>query len=300
MRQTSGGSLLAEVKGQLRRFGLRARKGLGQHFLIDEGVVENVISAAELSSDDTVVEVGPGLGLLTRELARRAGQVFAIELDSRFASILKQSLAPSPRVEVIEADVLQVDLAGLVGERKGSSLSGGSPFPAYKVVANLPYYVASPILRHFLEAQLKPCLMVLMLQKEVGEAIVSGPGGMSLLSVSVQFYGKPTIISHVPAQSFYPQPKVDSVILRIDVYPGPVVEVGDVAGFFDMVRAGFSAPRKQLGNSLPQGLGLSVKEASRLLEGAGVDHHRRAETLSLDEWGRLWRMFACNKSEAPC
>jgi len=268
---------LTEARKILRGFGLRAKKGLGQHFLVDEGVLRHIVSAAEISPNDTVIEVGPGLGILTKELAKQAGQVIAVELDARFVSLLNQTLLPFSNVSLINADVLQVDLVGLVEGQKGG----------YKVVANLPYYIASPVLRRFLEASPQPRLMVVMVQKEVGEAIVAQPGQMSLLSVSVQFYGKPTIVGYVPAQSFYPPPKVDSVILRIDPYPQPVVEVADVATFFEVVRAGFSAPRKQLHNSLAQGLRIPVREAARLLEISGIDPKRRAETLTLNEWAAV-------------
>jgi 16S rRNA (adenine1518-N6/adenine1519-N6)-dimethyltransferase len=161
----------------------------------------------------------------------------------------------------------------------------------YKVVANLPYYIAAPILRHFLEASLKPSLMVVMVQKEVGQSIAAAPGDMSILGISVQLYGKPTIVDYVPAQSFYPQPKVDSAIVRIDVYPKPAVEVADIAGFFEIVKAGFSAPRKQIRNSLTLGLQVTSAEVVELLEQADIAPKRRPETLSLEEWAKLYRAF---------
>ncbi|MDH5696511.1 MAG: 16S rRNA (adenine(1518)-N(6)/adenine(1519)-N(6))-dimethyltransferase RsmA, partial [Dehalococcoidia bacterium] len=162
---------------------------------------------------------------------------------------------------------------------------------SYKVVANLPYYITSPVLRHFLEASNKPRIMIVMVQKEVAEAIVARPGQMSLLSVSVQFYGEPRIISYVPAKSFYPAPEVDSAILRIDLYPQPAVTVTDEGSFFELVRAGFTAPRKQIGNSLAQGLGLAKGEVLSLLERASIVPRRRAETLTLGEWAQLWQLF---------
>ncbi|MFC1968712.1 16S rRNA (adenine(1518)-N(6)/adenine(1519)-N(6))-dimethyltransferase RsmA [Chloroflexota bacterium] len=284
-------SPLTEAKRLLRQGGLHAKKGLGQHFLIDEVALQRIVSAAELNTGDTVVEVGPGLGILTRELARQAGQVIAIELDARIVSLLKQTLIPFSNVNIINADILRVDLAGLLGKQENS----------YKVIANLPYYITSPILRHFLETSSRPCLMIVMVQKEVGEVIVAGPGKMSLLSISVQFYGKPAIVGHVPARSFYPPPKVDSVILRIDPYSQPVVSVADEASFFETVQAGFTAPRKQLHNSLAQGLGMPTKEVAPLLENAGIHPQRRAETLSLEEWERVRAAFAQAKtSECSC
>jgi 16S rRNA (adenine1518-N6/adenine1519-N6)-dimethyltransferase len=276
------GSLLAQTKRLLRQFDLQARKGLGQHFLIDGEVLRLIASAAELAPADVIVEVGPGLGILTRELAGQAGRVIAIELDNKLAALLKQTLASFNNVTIINDDVLKLEPEDLL---KGQAATG------YKVVANLPYYIASPVLRHFLEARAKPEMMIVMVQKEVAEAIVAKAGDMSLLSVSVQFYGKPRIISHVPARCFYPAPKVDSALLRIDLYPQPAVAVSDESSFFDLVRAGFAAPRKQMVNSLAQGLGRDKTEILPLLERADIASQRRAETLTLEEWARLWRIF---------
>jgi 16S rRNA (adenine1518-N6/adenine1519-N6)-dimethyltransferase len=281
-------SLLGPTKRLLRRLDLRARKGLGQHFLVDEGLLKTIAEAAELSRSDVVVEVGPGLGVLTAELSRRAGWVVAVELDAALATALKQTLAAAGNVSVVNEDILGTDPAALL---KQAPLSSGIP-PGYKVVANLPYYITAAVLRHFLETSLKPGLMVVMVQKEVAEAIVAKAGRMSLLSISVHFYGKPEIVSYVPARCFYPAPEVDSAILRIAPYPRPAVAVTDVAGFFRLVRAGFAAPRKQLANSLAQGLGADKAGVLPLLEGAGIAPERRAETLALEEWVKLWREFS--------
>jgi len=269
-----------DAKSQLHRLGARAKKGLGQHFLVDRSVLDKIVSAAELEPSDTVIEVGPGLGILTEELVKKAGKVIAVEVDSKLASSLEKKLSKSPQLTVLNADVLQLDPRELLEGRRN-----------YKVVANLPYYIAAPILRHFLEASLKPSLMVVMVQKEVGQSIAAAPGDMSILGISVQLYGKPTIVDYVPAQSFYPQPKVDSAIVRIDVYPRPSVEVSDIAGFFEIVKAGFSAPRKQIRNSLALGLQVTSAEAEELLEQADIAPKRRPETLSLEEWAKLYRAF---------
>jgi len=271
----------------LRRFGLRAKKGLGQHFLIDEEVLGLILSTAQLTRQDVVLEVGPGLGVLTRELAKRAGWVVAIELDDKLADILKQSLSSFKNLTIINEDVLRVEPAALLREAKVEK-----PSESYKVVANLPYYITSPVLRHFLEAKVKPQLMVVMVQKELAEEIVAKPGRMSLLSVSVQLYGEPTIAGYVPAQSFYPAPEVDSALLKVVPYSRPPVDISDMEGFFALVRAGFSAARKQLANSLAQGLGISKAEVLSLLEKAKIVPQRRAETLSLEEWARLWRVYS--------
>lgn len=282
---------MAQTRGLLRRFGLRARKGLGQHFLIDEEVLKLITSAAGLTPTDVIMEIGPGLGVLTQELARQAGWVITIELDNKLAAILKQTLAAFNNVTIINEDVLQIDPQALLQEQRESFPPAiSSPFN-YKVVANLPYYITSPVLRHFLEASLKPQIMVVMVQKEVAEAIVAEPGEMSVLSISVQFYGQPEIVSRVPARCFYPAPEVDSAILKVTLYPKPAVDVADTVGFFRLVRAGFTTPRKQLCNSLTQGLGWPKAEVLSLLEKADIAQQRRAETLALDEWAQLWQVF---------
>jgi len=280
----------------LRRFDLRARKGLGQHFLVDEEVLKLITVAAELTPTDIVMEIGPGLGVLTRELAKQAGWVLAIELDNKLASILKQTLASSGNVIIINEDVLGIDPAALLQEQSPPEVSGSL---SYKVVANLPYYITSPVLRHFLEASVKPQIIVVMVQKEVAEEITAKPGRMSLLSVSVQLYGEPTIIGYVPARCFYPAPGVDSAILRIALYSQPAVEIADKESFFALVRAGFSASRKQIANSLAQGLGLPKAEVLSLLEETGIVPQRRAETLTLEEWARLWQVFT-RAGESAC
>jgi 16S rRNA (adenine1518-N6/adenine1519-N6)-dimethyltransferase len=279
-------SLLVQTKRRLRQAGLKARKGLGQHFLVDGEVLEFITSAAGLSPDDLVVEVGPGLGILTEALAKKAGGVIAIELDDRLAALLKKTLASFKNVTIVNDDVLNIEPEELLKRQKS---------PLYKVVANLPYYITSPVLRHFLTASAKPGVMVVMVQQEVAEAIAAQPGDMSLLSVSVQFYGRPEIVRRVPAQAFYPAPEVGSALLRIELYPEPAVAV-DEGGFFELVRAGFSAPRKQIGNSLSQGLGLPKEGVLPLLEKAEIDWQRRAETLTLEEWARLWRVFEEKKA----
>jgi len=275
----------------LRQFGFKPKKSLGQHFLIDEAVLERILSAAELSPGDIAVEVGPGLGILTEGLARRGAKVIAVELDSKLASLLKKRLAAFPDVKIVHADILKVSPGQLLQDNlPASELARG-----YKVIANLPYYITSPVLRHFLEGEFRPSRMVVMVQKEVGEAIAATPGKMSLLSVKTQFYSKPAIVSCVPAASFYPPPKVDSVILRLDVYSRPpLIKSGvcDVAGFFDIVVHGFSAPRKQLRNSLAHSLKMPPDQVASLLEKAGIEAKRRAETLSLEEWRELWKIFA--------
>lgn len=284
-------SPLSHARKLLRRFGLRPKKRWGQHFLIDTGVLHHIVSAADLSPPDTVVEVGPGLGVLTEQLVQRAGRVFSIELDSALAAALSHAFAGYTNLRVINANVLDIE---------PHTLFPNDASPKYKVVANIPYYITAPILRHFLEAPLKPQLMVVMVQKEVAQSIVAVRGEMSLLSVAVQFYSRPTVVRYISARSFYPAPKVESALLRIEVYPKPAVDVADPSAFFQTVRAGFSAPRKQLRNALAQGLSISPDEAKILLERAGMDPRQRAETLSLEEWAALHRSVRAEPSKSPC
>jgi len=243
-------------------------------------VLQTILNTADITRNDTVLEIGPGLGVLTRDLASRAGQLFTVELDASLAKMLCHSLGQTENVTVVNDDILKINPAKLIGGGAGYS-------PNYKVVANLPYYITSAVLRHLLEASLRPGVIIVMVQKEVAQVISAAPGDMSLLSVSVQFYGKPEIISDVPAGAFLPPPEVDSAILKITVYPEPAVSVPNKAAFFNLVRAGFSTARKQLANSLSRGLGIPKAEAISLLERARIDRTRRAETLTLKEWAEL-------------
>lgn len=288
-------SLLTQTRGLLRQFELHARKGLGQHFLVDDSVLKTIVQAAELTPADVALEIGPGLGVLTKELAAKAGWVIAIELDDKLAAMLRETLAPFQNVSIINEDALNIEPLDLIRQEKVKfPLTIANPLN-YKLVANLPYYITSAVLRHFCEARLKPQVMVVMVQKEVARAIVAKPGDMSILSISIQFYGKPEIVRYVPARSFYPAPEVDSALLKITMYPQPIVPMTDEKGFFEVVRAGFCAARKQLANSLAQGLSLPKAESLSLLDKAGIEPKRRAETLTLDEWARLWKVFQGRK-----
>ena len=231
-----------ESRGLLRRYKLRARKSLGQHFVTDRRVLAKIAGAAELTPRDLVIEVGPGLGALTEVLASSLGHVVAVELDSALVFLLRQELARFSNLTIVNADILTLEPAELLCRYGPAEIREGDSPPGYKVVANLPYNVAAPVLRHFLEASHKPTRMVVMVQKEVGQTIVAGPGRMGLLSLSVQVYGKPSIVAKVPSDSFYPRPKVDSVVVAIDIYEEPVV--ADIEGFFRVAKAGFSAPPK--------------------------------------------------------
>ncbi len=279
--------LLEQTRKLLRRYNIRAKKGLGQNFLVDDNVLEAIIKAAELKPADTVIEVGPGLGLMTGELAKRAGWVIAIELDNQLVDILNETLQYE-NIVVLNEDVLGTNPASLL---QGRAPGFPPEFSSYKVVANLPYYITQPVIRHFLEAPVKPEMMVIMVQKEVADVICAKPGERSVLSIAVQFYGCPSIVVKVSAASFFPEPDVDSAVVKIDVYKEPPVVVDNVEGFFKLVRAGFKAARKQAANSLSQGLGLPKPAIQQMLSKASIDPQRRAETFTLEEWAELWRVF---------
>ncbi len=258
----------------LQRYGLQPRKGLGQNFLVEEGALHRIVAAADLTQTDSVLEIGPGLGALTRHLAAAAGRVVAVELDDRLIPVLAEELGRVSNVELVEGDILGLDPAALMGG-------------PYKVVANLPYYITAAVLRHLLESTPRPELMVLTVQQEVAERLTAQPGEMSLLAISVQYYGRVRQVARIKAGSFYPRPEVDSAVVRVDLDRGPSLTGVDEGRFFSVVRAGFSQKRKQLRNSLRAGLGIPAEEVEAALAAAGIDPRRRAETLSLDEWGRL-------------
>ena len=259
----------------------RPRKSLGQHFLQDDSVLDRIVEAADLTSDDTVLEVGPGLGALTRRLVQRAGRVVTIELDTLLAATLPARLGNPTNLTSIAGDARSADIAALVGL--------DAPF---KMLANLPYYAANPIIRRFLEISPQPQSMVVMVQGEVAQNMVAEPGQMGILSVSVQYYAKATLVCYVPPQAFRPPPKVNSAVVKLEPYSQPPAVVANPQAFFDLVRAGFSAPRKQLRNSLSHGLGEATDSTADLLESADLDARRRAETLTLEEWTKLYNCWS--------
>ena len=273
-----------DVRRLLDQWDLRPSKGLGQNFLVDRTVLDRVVAAAELTPDDVVLEIGAGLGTLTRRLAQDAGHVVAVELDQRLMPVLQSVLADLDHVTLVQGDILALDPAALIGE---VSIQQPATSNQYKVVANLPYYITSAVLRHLLEASLKPHRMVLTVQREVAERIVAKPGQMSLLAVSVQFYGRPRLLFRIRPGSFYPSPGVESAVLRVDLYATPLLDVEDTAAFFRVVRAGFAQRRKQLRNALAAGLGRSPEAVVARLREVGVDPRRRAQALNLEEWARV-------------
>jgi|SRR5665648_69647 len=267
------------VPALLRQHQLRPRKSLGQNFLIDNQALEKVVDAAEITKNDQVLEIGAGLGSLTRFLAMAANQVVAVELDKHLIPLLKTVLAQETNIEVICGDILDLDPSRLMHQ------------DGYLVVANIPYYITSAIIRHLLEAAHKPRRMVLTIQEEVAKRICAKPGDLSLLALSVQVFGQAKIVASIPAGAFYPPPKVDSSVIKIDLYEKPVIPAGNLDSFFQLAKAGFSQKRKMLRNSLSAGLGWPVNQTQNLLMSCEIDPTRRAETISLTEWKIITEVF---------
>jgi 16S rRNA (adenine1518-N6/adenine1519-N6)-dimethyltransferase len=255
---------------------MRPNKSFGQNFLVDRAVLQQIVEAAELEQDEQVLEVGAGTGVLTRELARVARRVVAVELEQDMLTLLAKTTQDFTNIEIIARNLLYLDPQEVFGQER------------YKLVANLPYYITAPTFRHFLENANAPRLLVVMVQYEVAQRIVAAPGDLSMMGVSVQFYGQPRIIARVPARSFYPAPKVDSAILRVDVYEKAPLTPQERDSFFRVVQAGFSERRKQVHNSLAHGLHRKDEIIREWLTAAGIEANRRAETLSIEEWLRLW------------
>ena len=261
----------------------RLRKGLGQHWLVDRRVLGRIARAAGIGPEDTVIEVGAGSGLLTSLLAQRSARLIAVEVDSELAAGLRERFRDRENVCVLEADVLSVGPEEIL-ERGG----GGLP---YVVAGNLPYFIGSAIVRHFLAARAQPLRLLVTLQAEVARSMAAAPGEMTFLSVEVQYYAEPRLLFEVAPSAFRPPPKVRSAVLRLDVREGTAVEVDDREGFFRLVQAGFAARRKQLRNALAIGLGCRAGEAEAVLLEAGIDPGRRAQTLTLQEWAGLYRAY---------
>lgn len=264
----------------LRQYGLRADKRLGQNFLQDPHALQKIVAAAEVLPTDSVLEIGPGLGSLTRYLAAIAQTVVAVELDERLFPALEAVIAPYRNVQLVHGDILGLQTSDLLRHA------------GYLVIANIPYYITSAVIRHLLESDLKPRRIVLTLQKDVAARICARPGEMSLLALSVQVYGQPSIAAHIPASAFYPTPQVDSAVLKIEIYAAPLIQASLLPLFFQLIKAGFSQKRKTLRNALSAGLRRPALEIESLLRSVGIEPKRRAETLSLEEWGKLSERLA--------
>ena len=263
------------VPDLLRRHNMSPQKSLGQNFLADHNALLKVVRDADVSQDDNVLEIGAGVGNLTRLLAVQAKQVTAVEIDKGLFPILEEVTRPFDNIRLVKGDILELSLESLFNE------------DGYLVVANIPYYITSVVIRHLLEAQVRPARIVLTIQREVAERIVNKDKKMSLLSLSVQVYGDARIGSHIPASCFYPEPNVDSTVLIIDVYPQPKLSAEGIKTLFNLAHAAFNQKRKMLRGSLSPLLGKNKQAAAALLEKAEIDPRRRPEALTLEDWIRL-------------
>jgi 16S rRNA (adenine1518-N6/adenine1519-N6)-dimethyltransferase len=272
-------------------------KSLGQNFLVDPVHRARIVAAADLVREDVVLEIGPGDGSLTSLIAAQAGRVVAIELDQRLIPALRERFVSQPHVSVLHGDILAVDIGAAMRpcgvEPTGEASVDGDAGATFKVVANLPYYITAAVIRRLLELPQPPGLLVLTVQREVAERIVADPPDMSLLAVSVQYYCDARIVDRIPAGAFRPPPKVESATVRLLRRRDPLFPHVPAGDFFKMVRAGFCQPRKQLRNSLVRGMGTTPERVTAWLQSAGVSPQRRAETLTLEEWGRLCEVAAC-------
>lgn len=260
------------VSNILKRYDLKPDKSLGQNFLTDPNILDKIVQIAGVTASDTVLEIGAGLGHLTSHLARSARAVTAVELDGRFMPILSERLAPYDNVTLVEGDILQLESTDLVQE------------DSYLVVANIPYYITSRIIRKLLESAIRPRQIILTIQYEVAQRVCAGTGKLSLLALSVLMYGTPRLEMRIPAGSFFPPPKVDSAVISIDLHPAPLLPSPQRDTFFTLIKAGFLHKRKTLRNSLSKGLGWSPGKTEKLLASGNIDPSRRAESLTIQEW----------------
>ena len=266
------------IKELFKEYGIRPNKRLGQNFLTDQNILAKIVKAANLNQNDTILEIGPGLGTLTKELVQRVKKVIAVEKDRKLADLLKETLKDCQNLEIITADI--------------RDMIDKLPLNSFKIVANLPYYITSPTIRMFLESKNQPQEMILMVQKEVGARICANPPKMSLLAISVQFYAQPKIAFWVPKESFWPQPKVDSSLIKIQNIKKP--KGIDIEKFFRIVRAGFSSPRKQLANNLSSGLNLDRDVIKKALIESNLDIQIRAQDVEIEDWKSIQKHLFSN------
>lgn len=262
----------------LQKYDIRPKKSLGQNFLWDPNILQQITRSAELPPGAQVLEIGAGAGTLTRHLAAEAERVVAVEIDQRMSALL-QEVVHAENVEIVIGDMLKMDPEAL-GLKDG-----------YHVVANIPYYITSSLFRHLLEAKIRPSRMVLTLQYEVAQRICELPGNLNLLALSVQLYGHPRVISRIPAGAFYPRPKVDSAVLRVDLHPQPRINPQQISLFFSLAKAGFMQKRKKIRNSLAAGMHLPADAVENLLVLAGIDPGNRAQALDFQDWSRLVQIW---------
>jgi 16S rRNA (adenine1518-N6/adenine1519-N6)-dimethyltransferase len=273
------------LPSMLKDYGLKPQKGLGQNFLVDELYLERIVQAGGVEKSDTVLEIGAGLGSLTRYLASSAGEVVAVEIDKNLFPALKKVTKPFENVRLVQGDFMELEIKELVKA------------DGYKVVANIPYYLTSNLIRRLMESRVRPKLTVLTVQKEVAQRICAGPGKLSLLALSVQVYGKPKIAFFIPKGAFFPVPQVDSATLVIEYFSQPRIPEERMDHFFLLAKAGFAQKRKMLHNALAGAPDINHQQAQEMLTQAGIEAERRAQTVSIEEWGALTALYSEYRSK---
>lgn len=278
MEKLSSPTVIREI---MNKYDFRFSKKLGQNFLIDENIINKIMNGAEITHEDNVLEIGPGIGAMTQLLAEKAKKVVAVEIDSKLIPILNDVLSQYENTKVIHSDILKLPLKEMIKDQFGES--------KIKVVANLPYYITTSIIMTFLENDLPVESITVMIQKEVAQRIQANPGGKDYgaLSIAAQFYSDPVIVTDVPKTVFIPQPKVDSSVIKMLILDEPKVKVKDKKMFFKVVRAAFNMRRKTLSNALSNGLGINKEEINIILNRCNIDPIRRGETLSIEEFALL-------------
>ncbi len=265
-------------KATLNQYGLSPKKALGQNFLYDDQILAQITTAAEINPDDVVLEIGPGIGALTKHLSVVSGKVIAVEIDGRLMPILEDQLDSYKNVEIVQADILKLPLRVYVAD-------------GFKVVANIPYYMTGILLRHILSGDRRPSMVVITIQRQVADRLTAKPGQMSLLSTTAQYYGDIEVLFGIKAGSFWPRPEVDSAVVRIRIHPGPLLNKDEEESFFRLVKIGYSQKRKQLQKNF-RALGYPSSKLYKILSEANIDGRRRAQSLSIEEWMELTRALS--------
>ncbi len=273
------------VKSIREKYGLQLSKSLGQNFITDRNILEKIIEGAGVEDGDLVIEIGPGIGVLTAELAERASFVTAVEIDGRLIPILKETLSEYDNIRIVNQDILKTDLGRIIEESRQEGRFTGK----VHIIGNLPYYITTPIIMKLLEEQIPADSITVMMQKEVADRIRSAPGSKTYgaISVAVQYYCRVTKVTDVPKESFVPRPKVESTVLNLEPLDAKAIELKDEKVFMRCIKAGFAQRRKTLLNSLASAGGMDKDKVKRILAAAGIDPGRRAETLTVEEFGRI-------------
>ena len=279
-------STIREIK---EKYGFRLSKSLGQNFLTDKNIIDEIIEGAGIGPRDLVIEIGPGIGVLTWEAAQRAQKVIAVEIDQNLIPILGETLREADNIEIVNQDILKTDLNTLIEAKKAEAEAADMPLAHVRVIGNLPYYITTPIIMKILEDGVPADSITIMMQKEVADRIKAPVGSKNAgaITAAVQFYCNVTQIASVPKEVFIPRPKIDSAVLRLDVLSSPAVEVKDKSIFFECIKKGFGQRRKTILNSLNGVGGIGKEELAKVFEINDIDPQRRAETLSLEEFGKI-------------